>query len=181
MLQQFRQWFTFFFIPIFPTGRPTGEHVQCQTCHSRFRPEILTTPTSAQLTSGLAAAMRVAAVAMVKAGGALDSAARQAAVAAITQAGTPDYAEAQLQHDLDAGDVSALPAYLAPLANGLSLPGKENFVAKIVEIGKADGPLSPDERMVVGSIGAALGLSGAHIEGIVVTAGSATRASDETA
>jgi hypothetical protein len=180
LLEQIRQWFTFFFVPIFPTGRPLGEHVRCTTCNTRFRPEILSTPTSAQLTAGLAAAMRVATVAVVKAGDQHDGSARVAAVAAIMQSGTTDYSDAQLQHDIDAGDVSALPAYLNPLANGLTLQGKENFVATLVEVAKADGPLTADERGVVGGVGAALGLSAAHLEGIMATAGSSTRAGDET-
>ena len=82
---------------------------------------------------------------------------------------------------MDAGDVSALPAYLNPLANGLSLHGKENFVGSIVEVAKADGPMTPDERGVVAAIGSALGLSSAHLAGIIATAGSSTRASDESA
>ena len=124
--------------------------------------------------------MRVATIALLKAGGALDGTARLAAVTTIAQSGTPDYSEVQLQHDLDAGDVSALPAYLSPLANGLSLQGKENFVGSIVEVAKADGPMTPDERGVVTAIGSALGLSSAHLAGIIATAGSSTRASDES-
>ena len=93
VLLQLRQWFTLFFIPIFPTGRPVGEQVQCTTCNTRFRPDILATPTSAQLTAGLAAAMRVATIALLKAGGALDGTARLAAVTTIAQSGTADYSE----------------------------------------------------------------------------------------
>ncbi|MCU1467233.1 MAG: Tellurite resistance protein TerB, partial [Actinomycetia bacterium] len=44
VLQQIRRWFTFFFIPLFPVGKPLGEQVKCSTCGTCFRPEVLYSP-----------------------------------------------------------------------------------------------------------------------------------------
>ncbi|MFZ4815906.1 MAG: zinc-ribbon domain-containing protein [Phototrophicaceae bacterium] len=38
-----RQWFTAYFIPIFPIAAPQ-EFIECQTCHMAFLPDALTTP-----------------------------------------------------------------------------------------------------------------------------------------
>jgi hypothetical protein len=38
---RYRQWFTLFFIPIFPTGKYKGEIVKCQACGTVYRPDVL--------------------------------------------------------------------------------------------------------------------------------------------
>jgi hypothetical protein len=166
VLQTIRRWFTLFFIPVAPIGKVLAEQVKCTTCNTCYRPAVLTTPTSAQLTASMTTATRVAVVA---AGNHDDHTARAAAVQTITEGGEPGYDDAQLTNDLVHGDLGALPAYLAPLADGLTLPGKERFVWQVVSVARADGAVTAGERQVIDSIGAALGLSAAHVEGIVAS------------
>ena len=66
-------------------------------------------------------------------------------------------------------DSSQLREYVAPLAEGLNLQGKETFIEQVARIGLADGPLSPSETRVLESLSATLGLSAAHLRGIVVS------------
>jgi hypothetical protein len=169
VLQQIRRWFTFFFIPLFPVGKPLGEQVKCSTCGTCFRPEVLSTPTSATFSENLRGAVRFAAMSMLDAGDSSNEAARSAAIDAARRAGAETYDDAWLTNDLGALDSSQLGEYVAPLAQGLNLQGKETFIEQIARIGLADGPLSPSETRVLESLSATLGLSAAHLRGIVIS------------
>ena len=170
VLQQIRRWFTLFFIPLFPAGKVLGEQVKCSTCGTGFRPDVLNTPTSASFSETLRGAMRVASMSMLAAGDPTNNAARAAAVDAARKTGAENYDESWLVHDLAALDASQLRDYLAPLAQGLNPQGKETFVEQVARIGLADGPLNPSEIQVLESLSATLGLSAAHLRGIVISA-----------
>jgi hypothetical protein len=169
MLQQIRRWFTLFFIPLFPVGKPLGEQVKCSTCGTRYAPEVLNTPTSASFSENLRGAMRISAVSMLAAGDRSNENARLAAIDAARRSGAESYDETWLAHDLEALDPSNLGDYLAPLSTGLNTQGKETFIEQVARIGTADGPLSSSETQVLESLGAALGISAAHLRGIMLT------------
>lgn len=169
-LQSIRRWFTLFFIPIFPVSGPQGEIVKCGTCGTAFRPEVLNTPTSAALTDLIRNAMRVAVVAILRVGDAADAMTRHAAVDAVRGTGIEDYDDDKLTVDVEGSDVSALPAYLAPLANGLNPAGKERFVGQVAAVAGADGPINEAEHRVLETLGASFGLSAAYLTGIIATA-----------
>ena len=172
VLQQMRRWFTLFFVPLFPVGKPLGEQVRCSTCGTRFAPEALNTPTSATFSENLRGAMRIAAVSMLAAGDRTNDAARSAAVDAARRSGAENYDETWLANDIDALDPSNLGEYLAPLANGLNTQGKETFIEQVARIGTADGPITPAETHVLESLGASLGISAAHLRGIMIATAS---------
>ncbi len=179
VLQQIRRWFTLFFIPLFPVGKVLGEQVKCSTCGTAFSPEVLTMPTSAAFSENLGGATRLAAMAMLAAGDPSNGAARAAAVDASRKGGTASYDESWLVNDLEALDTSNLGDYLAPLAKGLDPQGKETFVEQIARIGLADGSLTPPEMHVLESLSAALGISAAHLRGIVVSTAPQTPSSGD--
>jgi len=176
-LQSVRRWFTLFFVPIFPISGPQGEIVRCGTCGSAFRPDVLDTPTSAALTDLIRNAMRVAVAAVLRAGNGHDGATRRAAIDAVRSTGIEDYDDAKLAVDVDGADVSALPAYLAPLANGLNAAGKERFVGQVAAVAGADGSLSDAEHQALETIGGSFDLSAAYLTGIIATS-TATRTDD---
>ena len=169
VLQQIRRWFTLFFIPLFPVGKRLGEQVRCSTCGTLFRPEVLNAPTSAAFSENLRGAMRVASMSMLAAGDPTNNAARAAAVDAARHTGAEGYDETWLTRDLAALDASQLGDYLAPLAQGLNPQGKETFIEQVARIGLADGPLSSSEMHILETVSAALGISAAHLRGIVVS------------
>lgn len=175
VLQQFRRWFTLFFLPIFPIGKAEGQQVKCGTCATAFRPEVLNTPTSAALSETIVSAMRVAAVAMLAAGDPGDLMARRAAVTNIRATGAEGFDDQALSNDIGQIDGAQLPAYLAPLAQGLNDHGKELFVSKLVQIGAAGGPLTESEQGILDIVAAGLGLSRNHLLGIITSVVSATR------
>jgi zinc-ribbon family len=163
-----RRWFTLFFIPIIPINR-AGQHVQCAVCGTRYRMDILSLPTSAQMQQALPAGTRAAAIAMLRAGGRNNSPARRRAIDAVKGAGLADYDDAVLDADLAESAMPGqdLAAPLNRLAIQLEIPAREWFLAEVVRIGLADGMLSDEERQAAQEVAAQLGMTPAQARGVI--------------
>jgi hypothetical protein len=160
-----RRWFTLFFIPVIPINK-AGQHVQCAVCGTRYRMDVLCLPTSAQMQEALPAATRAAAIAMLRAGGGNSSPARRRAIDAVRGAGLADYDEATLDADLSESAMD-LAGPLSRLTLQLAIPATEWFLAEVVRIGLADGPLSDEERQAAREIAARLGMTPAQAHGVI--------------
>jgi hypothetical protein len=163
-----RRWFTLFFFPVIPLNR-AGEHVRCAECRTRYRMDVLSLPTTAEMQEALPAGMRTAAVAMLYAGGGGSAPARRRAIDAAHEAGLADYGDGALDADLSmamAGQDLAGP--LNRLAVQLAIPAREWFLAEVVRIGLSDGPLSEEERHVARQIAAQLGMTPAQARGVIL-------------
>ena len=167
LLQEARRWFALFFIPIIPMN-VIGQQVRCTTCNRTYRPEVLDHPTTNALQTILANALRAVAVLMVAAGDRTDPRLREQAVSVVRQ-GVPDYDDATLESDLGHLHPAQAPAYVAPLADGLELAGREQLLADLVRVAQPSGGCNPEQRDLIGSVGQALGLTPAHVAGIVTT------------
>jgi len=163
-----RRWFTLFFIPVIPLSK-AGEHVRCTTCGTRYRMEVLSVPTAAQMQAALPAGMRAAALTMLRAGGGSSGSARRRAIDAIKGAGRADYDDAALDADLSALAMPGqdLAGPLNRLTVQLAVPAREWFLAEAVRIGLADGTLSDDERNAAREIAAQLGMTPAQARGVI--------------
>jgi hypothetical protein len=164
-LRSGRRFFTLFFIPIIPLNK-VGEHVQCLTCKTRYHTSALAAPTAEQMQAALPAGMRAAASALLRAGDQGNPAARRKAIEAITGAGAQGYDEGALDRDL------AQPfEYVAPALNQvgaqLAVQAKEWFLAEVVRIGMADGPLSDSERHAAQGVAGDLGMTQAQAYGVI--------------
>jgi hypothetical protein len=160
-----RRFFTLFFIPIIPLNK-VGEHVQCTTCGTRYVMDVLNLPTAAQMQTALPAGMRAAAAAMLRSGDPASPAARQCALAVIQGAGARGYSEADL--DADARQpAEAIRAALNQVAGQLTPDAREWFLAEIVRVGMADGPLTGHERQTMQAVASDLGMSPAQAIGVV--------------
>jgi hypothetical protein len=160
-----RRWFTLFFIPIIPVNK-AGQHVQCAVCGTRYRMDVLSLPTTAQMKEALPAGTRAAAIAMLRAGGRNSTPARRRAIDAVRGAGLPDYDEAVLDADLSESAMD-LARPLNRLMMQFALPGTEWFLAEVVRIGLADGMLSDDERQAAREIAAQIGMTPAQARGVI--------------
>jgi hypothetical protein len=160
-----RRFFTLFFIPIIPLNK-VGEHVQCTTCKTRYVMDVLSLPTAAQMQTALPLGMRAAAVAVLRAGDPGSPAARHRAVTAIQGAGAQEYTDADLDADAAQPAEHARSA-VGQVARQLTPDSKEWFLAEIVRIGMADGPLTERERQTVQAIAADLGMTQAQALGVV--------------
>jgi zinc-ribbon family len=164
-LRSGRRFFHLFYIPLIPVKK-IGDIVECTTCRTRYRVDVLTLPTAAQMQAALPAGMRAAACAMLCAGDPASGPARQRAVEAISGAGAQGYDGAALDADLVQQPGAAGPA-LAALGVQLAVPAREWFLAEIVRIGMADGPLTAAERDAAHQVGAGLGMTQAQALGVI--------------
>jgi hypothetical protein len=174
-----RRWFTLLLIPVIPLNH-AGDHVQCTICGTRYRMDVLSLPTTAQMQEALPAGMRAAAIAMLRAGGGSSASARRRAIDGIKGAGVADYDDTALDADLIAAAMPAQPAQPGPyqpgqglagplnrLAIQLAVPAREWFLAEVVRIGLADGMLSDEERHAAREVAAQLGRTPAQARGVI--------------
>jgi hypothetical protein len=108
---------------------------------------------------------------LTAAGGGGDPARRRAADT-IRNAGLADYSAPALDADLSARFASGHPAQdlsraMTTLAVQLAVPAREWFLADVVRIGLADGPLTDEERRAAHEIGARLGMTPSQARGVI--------------
>jgi zinc-ribbon family len=163
-----RRYFTLFFIPVIPLNK-TGEHVQCLTCKTRYVLDVLNLPTAAQMQAALPVGMRAAAVVMLSAGDPPSLAARRAALAVIQGAGAHGYADADLDTDRSRPGEAARAA-LNQVARQLTPDAREWFMAQVIQVGMADGPLTDREHRAAQLIAADLGMTRAQAIGVITMA-----------
>jgi hypothetical protein len=163
-----RRWFHLFFIPVIPLVS-VGEHVMCSTCHTAYHVDVLALPTAAQMQAALPAGLRAAAAAMLRTGDPDSPAARRRAIDTIRRVGPPGYDDAALDGDL-AGPAAQAEDTAGPLnrlALQLAVHAREWFLADVVRIGLADGPLSENERHAARQIAADLAMTAAQAHGVI--------------
>jgi len=160
-----RRFITVFFIPLIPLSK-TGEHVQCTTCKTRYVTEVLRLPTAAKMQAALPAGMRALVAAMLIAGDPASQAARRKAIEAVTGAGAQGYDDAALDADI-AQPAGAGRKAIAALGDQLQVPAREWYLAEVIRIGMADGPLTGAERVAAESLAAGLGLTQAQVIGVI--------------
>jgi hypothetical protein len=171
-----RRWFTLFFVPLIPPPispfplHPVGDHVQCMTCRARYVTEALSQPTTAQMQAALPAGMRAAAPAMLRSGDPASPVSRQRAMEAVAAAGMPGYDEATLDADLARPFEEIRPA-LNQVGAQLTIQAREWYLADVIRVGLADGPLTEGERHAALVIGLDLGMTQAQVIGVIAMTG----------
>jgi hypothetical protein len=160
-----RRWFTLFFLPVIPLNS-VGEHVQCATCRTRYVTDVLSLPTTAQMQAALPAGMRAAVSAMLRAGDPSSPASRQRAIEAVIGSGVPNYDDAMLSADLMRSFDAIRPA-LNQVGAQLTIQAREWYLAEVIRIAMADGPLTETERLAAQAIGADLGMTQAQVVGVI--------------
>ena len=163
-----RRWLTVLLVPVLPL-EPAPEHLQCSVCGTRYQLELLALPTVAQMQAALPAGTQAAAVAMLQAGDPDSGAARHRAVEAIRAAGLAGYDDAALDADLTCAISPA--AELTNLLNRLAMQlidqARSWFLADVVRIGLAGGPLTAQQRRAAVQIGAQLGIGAARARAVI--------------
>jgi tellurite resistance protein len=182
-----RRWVHLLGLPIVPLDR-TGEHLRCAVCRTCYRVELLAVPTMEQMQAALLGATTAAVLAMLGVGGSSSPAARRLAVEQIISAGSPLYDEADLSVALryreaessdarsPAGAIRGLRAAVETLTLQLDPHAREWFLAKVVQVGLADGTLSAAERDLIGTVAGYLGLSPAQAQDVILLTEEAAQA-----
>jgi len=172
-------------IPVASLGG-TGEHLRCAVCRTCYRVELLAVPTAEQMLVALLAGTKAAVLAMLRAGDARSPAARRRGIEMVRAAGVPDDDEGWLTAALAEpaaaerlartdGHIGLRPAIEA-FAVQLEMQAREWFLAKVVEVGLADGSLSAEERAVAGTVARYLGMSASRCEDVISLAEEAAQA-----
>jgi hypothetical protein len=158
-------------IPLIPLDR-VDEHVQCRSCRTRYRVEVLAIPTMAEMQEALPAGALAAVTTMLRAGDPTSPAARNRAIDVLATAGLAGYDDSALTVALAVGEGCAadIAAPLGRLAVQLTMPAPEWFLTDAVRVGLADGPLSDEEREAARLIAAHLGMTAAQAQGVIVMA-----------
>jgi len=163
-----RRWIHVLRVPLIPLDRVV-EHVQCRMCRTRYRVGVLGLPTLAAMEAALPAGSLAAVTTMLRAGDPQSGVARRRAIGMVREAGLPSYDDAELTSDLAAADDAAgdIAAPLRVLARQLVDPAPQWFLADLVRVGLADGPLSDDERGAARLIATHLGMTSAQAQGVI--------------
>ncbi|NUR58358.1 MAG: zinc-ribbon domain-containing protein [Catenulispora sp.] len=162
-----QRFFTLFFIPLIPL-KTLGEFIRCTACKNDFRESVLARPTAAQFTDLLQNTVRGVMVNVLRRGGAGHPAALAVAVEEIVSSGAIGYSQADLAQDLRVVPED-LTQLLAGLAGQLPESGREALVRGAIRVAAADGPVDVQERAVIDGVGAALGMTQAHVAGVVAS------------
>lgn len=161
-----RRYMTLFFIPVVPLNK-TGAHVQCATCKTRYVTEVLKLPTAAQMQAALPAGARALVSVMLRAGDPGCPAARRRAIEMAAAAGAEGYDDAALDADL-AEPQAAARQPIAALGGQLKPEAREWYLAELVRIALADGPLTGAERAAAEAVAAELGMTRAQAYGVIM-------------
>jgi uncharacterized tellurite resistance protein B-like protein len=167
--RQARRWFSLFFLPIIPL-KVLGEFIECNACGSTYDVDVLTKPTAADMMDNLTGAMRQAVVSLITADGVVTDAEKDKGLAVMQRYADTPYTMRHLEDDLKDLKRGDLVRRLEGVAGSLNDQGKESLLAACLEIAAADGSIDEQELTQIRKAGTALGLSTAHIRGIILEA-----------
>ena len=164
-----RRYITLFFIPVVPLNK-TSVHVRCVTCKTRYVTEVLNLPTAAQMQAALPAGARALVSVMLRAGDPGCPAARRRAIEMAAAAGAQGYDDAALDADLAdlAEPAAAARPPIVALGGQLKPEAREWYLAELVRIALADGPLTGAERAAAEAIAADFGMTRAQAYGVIM-------------
>lgn len=168
-----RRWLSLFFVPVVPMWR-LWHLVECRTCRGRYGVSALRTPTARQMEVALPAGMRAAVGLLLGAADPGDAVARARAVETVRGYGEPAYDEDALDADLRLRH-SFLEQEIVRAGDQLAIEAKEWFLAQVVRVALADGPLDERERNALHRIADLLGMSPAYALGVIVSTAWASR------
>lgn len=167
-LKRAQRFFTLFFIPLIPLKK-MGEAVECQGCKTKFEKSVLDRPTADQMGERLGEAARVGVVALLRIDAPAAASAREEALRVVTDLSNAPYDDTQLNSDIGLLPTHDVIGAVQKAALFLSEPGRERLLSGCVRVAIADGPMTGNERRVIDTIGGALSMTAAHVQGVVAT------------
>ena len=170
--RKLQRYFTLYFIPLFPLDN-LGEHIECGLCHSLWKTEVLQQRTRESqqeaIQDELRRAMKRSMALVILANGKADSvelAAGSDVFRRLVGMSLPDAELAREVKDIREQDVD-VARYLSNFGGHLSIEQKESLVTAACGVALYDGPLQPAEREAVEKVATALGITPAHLRGIL--------------
>jgi tellurite resistance protein len=166
-----RRFFTLYFIPVIPLDK-LGEYVECSACQGTYSPEILTyDPQDAdlKLEALFFVAVKHVMIGMLLADGEIDDDEVAMLQSQYEQMTGTQITEDDLREEIAVvraagGSPIELVQRLAPQLND---SGKETVMRAAYAIATSDGSFDDSERLLLAQIGQALGLTRAHLTGLL--------------
>jgi tellurite resistance protein len=170
-----RRFFTLYFIPVIPLDL-VGEFVECNYCQGSYQMQVLDYDPRAQqkrIDSQVRTALNRGLIAVLIADGAPSEGESATALDVIHKISLDTN---MTRADLDAAVDSSMkrssnPANdLAAVAEEISYPQRESYLRAALSVALADGELSTEEDRVIRALARAVGITDAHLTGILATA-----------
>ena len=170
------RWFTLYWIPLFPMGKPVGEYIECQSCKGTFNDRVLQfDPKGAQ--EKFEAAFSIAAKRVMFKLALADGHIDDAEIAQITRAFANitkreiDPADIGAELEAAKSDQRPIRDYVVDIAPTLNDTGKEQVLRAAIAVANADGHLDPAELDELHELALALDLPKAYANGIFAEEG----------
>lgn len=171
-LKRVRRFFTLFFIPLIPLDK-LGEYVECKSCKTTYNLSVLNYDPEAEAAAFQSQYYNAAKHVMVKmmlADGLADKAEVIQMQKRIEELfGTYiDDAEMLAEIEQAKNDGQNIEDYIQNIASNLNINDKEKILSAALSIALADGNFDQNERDLVVRLGKAMGLTDAHINGVIM-------------
>jgi tellurite resistance protein len=166
-----RRFFTLYFVPLIPLDL-VGEYVECQRCRGTFDPAVLGYDPEDDARAFQAEYMRAVRRVMIQmslADGHADHSELEAIREYYGRLTGQDLSRADIDAEVNEirRDARGISEALLPLAPNLNDSGKELVLRAAIMVASADGHFDEHEWTAIAAIGGALGMSSAHVNGVV--------------
>lgn len=170
-LKRVRRFFTLYFIPVIPLNM-LGEYVECTGCKDSYKTQVLDNDPAAnqeQFEAEYQTAVKKVMMHILLADGVVDDAEISMAANIFQQVSGREISESALREEIVALQNSN-GSFLDSLGNVrgfLNDEGKEVVIKAAYYVAMADGEFQQEEQQMVADIGQALGMTPAHVKGVV--------------
>lgn len=170
-LKRVRRFFTLYFIPLIPLDK-LGEYVECVSCKDTYKPHILDYDPAANAEAVEAeyhSAIKKVMIHMLLADGVIDNAEVNTVLEVYHRITGSHIEKATLLDEISAIEKSKedFSDTLLNLQGCLNDEGKEMVVKSALYVALADGEFQEEEKTMLTKIGTDLGMTQAHIQGVV--------------
>ena len=170
-LKRVRRFFTLYFIPVIPLDK-LGEYVECSVCKDTYEPNILEYDPAADTASVEAQyhlAMKKVMIHMLLADGVIEDSEVDTMLDIYQRITGNQTNKAELLEEINSIEKNNedFSSELKSLQGCLNDEGKEIVIKAALYIALADGEFHEEEKQMLGKIGKSLGMTEAHIHGVV--------------
>ncbi len=170
-----KRWFTFYFIPIFPTST-LGEYVECQNCKATFNTRVLELDPkkdAEMFEAEFSLAAKRVMFKMALADGEIDESEIEQITQAFQSIAKREIDKNDIAAELEAArdDTRTVAEYMADISAQLNDTGKEQVLRAAIAVIKADGIIDDDELKELSELIKALDMPKAYSNGILLEEG----------
>ncbi len=170
-LKRVRRFFTLYFIPVIPLDK-LGEYVECRTCKDTYKPVVLQYDPNAnaqQVEAEYHTAIKKVMIHMLLADGVIDDSEVETTRDIYSKLTGKDVSTDEIRNEINhiQNTREDLSKYLTKLQGSLNDEGKEMVVRAAMFVALADGEFHEDEKALVGKVGSDLGMTDAHVFGVM--------------